>query len=78
MAILLIQTFPENSFIDASKFNTFSDILIFMENLSETEFLKRYNLCYEVFIREFKNRKNNPISKTEILDSVIKSIKEII
>jgi alpha(1,3/1,4) fucosyltransferase len=45
----IYEIFPENSFIDYSKFKTPQDLLIFIEEMSSKKFIERLNMCIEVY-----------------------------
>ncbi len=70
----IYQTFPENSFIDASKFSTNEDLFEYMENLPPTEHVKRYNVCLEVMHRSCAERLENPELTTDIIARFTKNI----
>lgn len=41
--------FPKNSFIDYDDFKSNSDLLLYLKNISQTDYLDRLNLCIETF-----------------------------
>ncbi len=68
------ETFPRNSFIEASEFSTNDDLLHFMENMSAEEYVNRYNVCLQVMHRSCFDRLSMPAYNTEIIDRFIDSV----
>lgn len=73
----IYNTFPQESFIDASLFSSNEDLLFFLINLPEEEHLRRYNLCLEVLHKACNERVSNRNSRTEILEKFVDSIKKL-
>lgn len=70
----IYETFPKNSFVDASKFKSNEDLLHFLENIPAEEHINRYNICLEIMHKSCVKRLQNPDLKTDILDQFIKNI----
>ena len=56
----IYETFPANSFVDASRFKTNEALLEFLEQLTPEEHINRYNLCLEVMHRSCAKRLADP------------------
>ena len=74
----IYNTFPQQSFIDASMFSSNEELLSFLINLPEEEHLRRFNLCLEVMHEACKVRASDPNSRTEILEKFVDSIQDVI
>lgn len=70
----IYETFPENSFIDASEFDSHEDLLHYLETISTEEHIKRYNMCLAVMHESCIKRINNPNMKTDLPDEFINNI----
>ncbi|MCW3089474.1 MAG: hypothetical protein JWP81_543 [Ferruginibacter sp.] len=70
----IYETFPENSFIDASKFETNGELLYFMENLSHETHIERYNKCLTVMHQSCIQRLLNPQLRTAEIDKFVDNI----
>ncbi|RZK44544.1 MAG: hypothetical protein EOO61_03455 [Hymenobacter sp.] len=68
---LIYETFPENSFVDASLFDSNESLLYFLENITPEEHVARYNTCLEVLYRSCAERLAKPDLKTDVLDKFI-------
>lgn len=70
----IYETFPEDSFIDFDRFGSEDELLLFATNMSKKEFLRRMNICIDVY-----NHACNTIDmvqeKKKSLDALINKIR---
>jgi len=67
-------TFPKDSFVDASEFGSHQALLTFLENLSPEEHILRYNRCLTVMHNACKSRLTDPVMKTDVIDAFVEKI----
>ena len=68
---LIYETFPEQSFIDASLFESNEALLHYIENLLPEEHITRYNKCLETMHKACAFRASDTAYKTDVLDKLI-------
>ncbi len=74
----IYETFPENSFVDASQFDTNEDLLAFLENISPAEHIARYNTCLEVMHRACTQRLESANADPVILEQFVNNIRQLV
>ncbi|NJB81740.1 glycosyltransferase family 10 domain-containing protein [Wenyingzhuangia aestuarii] len=68
--------FPENSFIDYSKFNSPKELFDYIDNMSSEEFVCRMNKCIDVY--NHISSQNPELAKKErkkVLDKIVEKVK---
>ena len=75
---LIYETFPENSFIDAAKFESNESLLSFLEQMTPEEHIARYNVCLEVLRSSCAVRLANPELKTDVLNKFINVVYQLV
>lgn len=74
----IYDTFPEDSFIDASRFSSHDELLNFMESLPVNEHVTRYNTCLEVMHNACSQRLNTADYKTDIIDKFCNKVYQLV
>lgn len=74
----IYETFPQNSFIDISQFDSNEDLFRFLKNMPDEEYIDRYNRCLDVLQKSCKERLNNPTMKTDVIDKFVLELKEFV
>lgn len=70
----IYETFPQNSFVDLSQFKSNEHLYDFLQNMSDEEYVSRYNKCLAVLKKSCVDRLNDPNLKTDILENFTKEI----
>lgn len=73
----IYETFPADSFIDASIFDSHEDLLNYIENITDEEHIRRYNICLKVMHKSCSDRLENEHMKTDILDQFIYKVNQL-
>ncbi len=63
----IYETFPSNSFVDASEFDSDDALIDFMLEMTVEEHLARYQLCGQTLLASCAKRLSNPEQSTEII-----------
>ncbi|WP_282112659.1 glycosyltransferase family 10 domain-containing protein [Maribacter stanieri] len=71
----IYDTFNDNSFIDASTFNTFEELYTFLNEMSESEYSERFENCKKIMLKSLLNKQH--ANKMEILDRFILNMKKL-
>lgn len=77
----IYETFPENSFLDYAQFQNPQDLFNYIDNLKESEFIQRLNLCIEVFNNTYNQRKSQQLYNgfsEAILFKIVEKIKALV
>jgi len=74
----IYKTFPQDSFIDGSKFESNKALFDFLENITPEEHVARYNTCLEVMHQSLAKRVQDPTLKTEVQDRFIHNIYQLV
>ena len=73
------EIFPQDSFIDYSKFNNHVDLFDYISKMTDTEYVKRMNLCIEVYNSlSCKNPALAIDQRKIVLEEILKKIHNII
>ncbi len=72
----IYETFPKNSFVDASEFKSNEELLYFLENIPSKEYIDRYNTCLEVMHTSCTKRIENPHFRTDLIDEFIINVRK--
>lgn len=72
------ETFPENSFIDASLFESSEQLYLYLENLPDAEYIDRYNSCLNTLHNACEYRLTNSTMRTDVIDSFVEKVKILV
>lgn len=70
----IYDTFPKNSFVDLSEFESLEHLYIFLKEMPDQEYVNRYNKCLHVLMESCRTRRENPNLKTDILENFVREI----